>query len=91
MPYATIADDDTAEKVSDVSSSSSSSVVSIATAPVPYSELTIGVLKETTDGENRVSQSPDSVRALVKAGFNVVVQKGGTLLSLSILTDMLDV
>lgn len=45
---------------------------------MPYEELTIGVLKETYDGENRVSQSPDSVANLVKAGFNVIVQGGGT-------------
>ena len=45
---------------------------------IPYSELTVGVLKENFPGENRVSQSPDSVHALTKAGFNVVVQSGGT-------------
>lgn len=45
--------------------------------PIPYSELTIGVLKETFGGENRVSQTPDSIRSLVNAGFNVVVQAGG--------------
>jgi NAD(P) transhydrogenase len=46
--------------------------------PIPYSELTIGVLKETFKGENRVSQTPDSLRSLVKAGFTVIVQSGGT-------------
>ena len=45
---------------------------------VPYEELTIGVLKEDLEGENRVSQTPDTVRNLVKAGFNVVVEKDGT-------------
>jgi hypothetical protein len=45
--------------------------------PIPYSELTIGVLKETYPGENRVSQTPDSVHNLVKAGFTVVVEAGG--------------
>ena len=48
--------------------------------PVPYSEITIGVLKETQKGENRVSQTPDSVRSLVKAGFTVAVQEGGMFL-----------
>ena len=48
-------------------------------SPIPYSELTIGVLKETWKRENRVSQSPESVSSLVKAGFNVVVQEGGKL------------
>jgi len=41
---------------------------SILGEPVPYSKLTIGVLKETYPGENRVSQTPDSVANLVKAG-----------------------
>jgi hypothetical protein len=45
--------------------------------PVPYSELTIGVMKETFPGENRVSQTPDSVANLVKAGLTVIVEQGG--------------
>ena len=45
--------------------------------PIPYSDLTIGVMKETFPGENRVSQSPESVALLVKAGFDVVVESGG--------------
>jgi hypothetical protein len=44
---------------------------------VPYEDLTIAVLKEDLAGENRVSQSPDTVRNLVDAGFTVVVEKGG--------------
>ncbi len=48
--------------------------------PIPYSELTIGVLKETYPGENRVSQTPDSVLGLVKAGFTVLVEAGGKCL-----------
>lgn len=44
---------------------------------IPYEELTIGVLKETMDGETRVSQTPDSVANLVKAGFHVMVEAGG--------------
>lgn len=47
---------------------------------VPYEELTIGVLKETYPGENRVSQTPDSIRTLIKAGMSVVVQSGGKFL-----------
>eukprot|EP00934_Nitzschia_sp_Nitz4_P007910 Nitzschia sp. Nitz4//scaffold11_size288233//39866//43487//NITZ4_000738-RA/size288233-snap-gene-0.40-mRNA-1//-1//CDS//3329533966//7900//frame0 len=46
------------------------------TKPIPYSELTVGVIKETYKGENRVSQTPDSVKSLVKAGLRVVVQDG---------------
>jgi hypothetical protein len=45
--------------------------------PIPYSKLTIGVLKELYPGENRVSQTPDSIRTLTKAGMMVVVEKGG--------------
>lgn len=44
---------------------------------IPYSELTIGVLRERMDGETRVSQTPDSVANLVKAGFTVLVESGG--------------
>jgi len=50
--------------------------------PTPYEDMTIGVLKETQPaGETRVSQSPDTVANLVKAGFNVVVQSGAGDLS----------
>jgi NAD(P) transhydrogenase len=45
-------------------------------SPIPYSDLTIGVLKESFPGENRVSQTPETVAQLVKAGFTVVVQAG---------------
>jgi NAD(P) transhydrogenase len=53
--------------------------------PIPYEKLTIGVIKETFPGENRVSQTPDSIRSLVKEGFNVVVQAGGTYLLADVL------
>jgi NAD(P) transhydrogenase len=48
----------------------------ILTEAIPYEELTIGVSKETFEGENRVSITPDNVEMLVKAGFEVVVQSG---------------
>lgn len=48
------------------------------TQPIAYEQLTIGVVKESLDGENRVSQTPDSVQGLVKAGFTVLVEAGGT-------------
>lgn len=44
---------------------------------IPYSELTIGIVTETFDGENRVSATPDSVTNLIKSGFTVIVQSGG--------------
>ena len=47
-------------------------------SPIPYEQLTIGVVKENFPGENRVSQTPDSIRGLIKAGFQVGVQSGGT-------------
>jgi hypothetical protein len=52
--------------------------------PIPYEKLTIGVLKETFPGENRVSQTPDSIRSLVKEGLTVAVQAGGTYLLASV-------
>lgn len=51
-------------------------------SPIPYSELTIGVVKETFQGENRVSQTPDSVKGLINAGFTVVVQSGGKIVNI---------
>ena len=48
--------------------------------PIPYADLTVGVLGETFKGENRVSLAPDSVKALVDAGFTVVVESGGEFL-----------
>ena len=44
--------------------------------PIPYEDLTIGVMKETYPGENRVSLSPDAVALLTKEGLHVVVQSG---------------
>ena len=46
-------------------------------SPIPYSDITIGVLKEDYLNENRVSVAPDSVKMLVDAGLNVVVESGG--------------
>ena len=48
----------------------------LPTTPIPYGDLTVGVVKETTPLENRVVQSPESVASLVKAGFKVVVESG---------------
>lgn len=58
-------------------SSSSSSSSSLGSIPTPYSQITVGVLKETYPGENRVSLAPDSVKMLVDAGMSVVVESGG--------------
>jgi len=38
--------------------------------------MRIGIPKETTTGENRVAASPTSIKALVKLGFEVAVEKG---------------
>ena len=45
--------------------------------PIPYEKLTIGIMKETFPGENRVSITPESAERLVNAGFHVVVEVGG--------------
>ena len=42
----------------------------------PYSELSIGVPKESVALERRVAQTPETVTKLVKAGFTVKVEKG---------------
>jgi len=36
----------------------------------------IGIPKESLKGENRVAASPSSVKALIKLGFDVVIEKG---------------
>ena len=46
-------------------------------APTPYEDMTVGIMKETYPGENRVSIAPESAALLTKAGFNVVVESGG--------------
>jgi NAD(P) transhydrogenase len=51
----------------------------VISSGIPYSELTVGVLKEVVPGENRVSQTPETVKNLVKAGFDVVVESGAGL------------
>ena len=68
-----------ADTVSEAFNKDESSASSTFFSPIPYSELTIGIVKETFKGENRVSQTPDSVQGLVKAGFTVIVQSGGKI------------
>lgn len=41
---------------------------------IPYKQLTVGVPKEIFQNEKRVALSPAGVQALVKQGFNVVVE-----------------
>ncbi|XP_067888846.1 NAD(P) transhydrogenase, mitochondrial-like [Heterodontus francisci] len=43
---------------------------------IPYKQLTVGVPKEIFQNERRVALSPAGVQALVKQGFNVVVESG---------------
>jgi NAD(P) transhydrogenase alpha subunit len=43
--------------------------------PVPYKDISIGVVKENVAFENRVAQSPESIAMLVKAGFTVYIQQ----------------
>jgi len=42
----------------------------------PYSELTVGIPKETYPLEKRVAATPESVTRLVKPGFSVVIENG---------------
>ncbi|KAM8961692.1 NAD(P) transhydrogenase, mitochondrial [Pelodytes ibericus] len=46
------------------------------TPGIPYKQLTVGVPKEIFLNEKRVALSPAGVQALVKQGFNVVVETG---------------
>ncbi|XP_040914912.1 NAD(P) transhydrogenase, mitochondrial [Toxotes jaculatrix] len=47
-----------------------------ATPGIPYKQLTVGVPKEIFQSERRVALSPAGVQALIKQGFNVVVESG---------------
>ncbi|GLI60330.1 hypothetical protein VaNZ11_002448 [Volvox africanus] len=45
--------------------------------PIPYSNLVLGVPRETAPGERRVALSPPAVAALIKQGFkSVLIEKG---------------
>ncbi|KAG7499474.1 NAD(P) transhydrogenase, mitochondrial-like [Solea senegalensis] len=45
-------------------------------AGIPYKQLTVGVPKEIFQNERRVALSPAGVQALIKQGFNVIVESG---------------
>ncbi|XP_077479261.1 NAD(P) transhydrogenase, mitochondrial [Stigmatopora argus] len=47
-----------------------------ASPGIPYKQLTVGVPKEIFQNERRVALSPAGVQALIKQGFNVVVETG---------------
>uniref|UniRef100_A0A8C4V6E1 proton-translocating NAD(P)(+) transhydrogenase n=1 Tax=Falco tinnunculus TaxID=100819 RepID=A0A8C4V6E1_FALTI len=51
-------------------------VLSAILTGIPYKQLTVGVPKEIFENEKRVALSPAGVQALVKQGFNVVVESG---------------
>lgn len=42
----------------------------------PYSSITIGVPKESFEGERRVAQVPETVKKLVSEGFAVTIESG---------------
>lgn len=54
----------------------SSVLFPLASAGIPYKQLTVGVPKEIFKNERRVAISPAGVQALIKQGFNVVVESG---------------
>jgi NAD(P) transhydrogenase len=45
-------------------------------AGISYSQLSVGVPKETADREKRVSHTPETVAKLIKEGFTVLVERG---------------
>ncbi|XP_010734896.1 NAD(P) transhydrogenase, mitochondrial [Larimichthys crocea] len=47
-----------------------------ASPGIPYKQITVGVPKEIFQNERRVAISPAGVQALIKQGFNVVVESG---------------
>ncbi|KAK7896280.1 hypothetical protein WMY93_021605 [Mugilogobius chulae] len=47
-----------------------------ASPGIPYKQITVGVPKEIFQNERRVALSPAGVQALIKQGFNVVVEAG---------------
>ncbi|XP_049460272.1 NAD(P) transhydrogenase, mitochondrial [Epinephelus fuscoguttatus] len=47
-----------------------------ASPGIPYKQITVGVPKEIFQNERRVALSPAGVQALIKQGFNVIVESG---------------
>ena len=68
------------EDVAALTTPSDEQTKNILGKPIPYEDLTIGILKESYPGENRVSVAPESVKLLIDAGLNVVVESGGEYL-----------
>lgn len=48
---------------------------------VPTSSLTVGIPAESKEGEKRVAATADTVKLLVKEGFNVAVERGAGMLA----------
>lgn len=44
-------------------------------------DISIGIPKENRTGENRVAATPDSVKRLIKAGFDIFIEQGAGMLS----------
>jgi len=61
-----------------------------AIAGVPYSELSVGVPKESFEGERRVSLTPQAAAQLVKKGFSVQVEAGAGVESKFLDQDYID-
>uniref|UniRef100_A0A8C0BMC2 proton-translocating NAD(P)(+) transhydrogenase n=1 Tax=Buteo japonicus TaxID=224669 RepID=A0A8C0BMC2_9AVES len=56
--------------------SATNAALSATLTGIPYKQLTVGVPKEIFENEKRVALSPAGVQALIKQGFNVVVESG---------------
>jgi len=52
-------------------------LISLALAGVPFSQLTVGVVKEQFAGERRVAITPQNVALLLKKGFKQVLVESG--------------
>jgi len=57
-------------------SSSAAAAAQPAAKGIPFSELTVGVPKETFENERRVALSPAAAATLIKNGFSVSVEAG---------------
>uniref|UniRef100_A0AAY4BYI3 proton-translocating NAD(P)(+) transhydrogenase n=1 Tax=Denticeps clupeoides TaxID=299321 RepID=A0AAY4BYI3_9TELE len=51
-------------------------LLTVVPVGIPYKQLTVGVPREIFQNELRVALSPAGVQALIKQGFNVVVESG---------------
>lgn len=66
----------TATAPAPASSAATTPAVAAAKYGAKYSDITIGVVRESAPGEKRVAATPETVAQLTKKGYKVVVEKG---------------